>query len=357
MGGGGEKTEKATSKKRRDARKKGQVRRSTEVNVAFCSIIMFGLLFFIWETYTDQLVGVLMEFLGPQSLSRAFDGMSTNEVVALLNRIMVKIATIMLPIMAVAMVAGVAANILQFGFLFTTENLGMKLNRISPLSGFKRMFSSRTLVELLKSILKIIILGFIAYNEYLKLLDGFRNYIGLDLYTTFIQIMRDAFMLALRMCLALVVIAAADFFFQWWKFEKDLKMTKQEVKDEYKMMEGDPQIKGKIKQKQRQMSMMRMMSRVPEADVVITNPTHYAVALKYDDKVRAAPVVIAKGQDYIARKIREVAQENNIQIVENPPIAQALYAMCEVDDEIPADLYQAVADILVFVYKQKGKIR
>ena len=164
-------------------------------------------------------------------------------------------------------------------------------------------------------------------------------------------------MMALRMCLVMVFIAVADFLFQWWKYEKDLKMTKQEVKDEYKMMEGDPKIKSKIRQKQMQMSAMRMMSAVPDADVVITNPTHYAVALAYEDKVSSAPTVVAKGQDYIALKIREVALENDIEIVENPSLAQSLYAMCEVGDEIPEDLYQAVADILVFVYRQKGRIR
>jgi len=159
------------------------------------------------------------------------------------------------------------------------------------------------------------------------------------------------------MCIVMVFISIADYLYQWWKYEKDLKMTKQEVKDEYKMTEGDPKIKGKIRQKQMQMSAMRMMSKVPEADVVITNPTHYAVALVYDDKVSGAPSVLAKGQDYIARKIREVALENDIDIVENPPLAQSLYSMCEIGDEIPEELYQAVADILVFVYRQKGRIR
>jgi flagellar biosynthetic protein FlhB len=219
------------------------------------------------------------------------------------------------------------------------------------------MFSTRTLVELAKSILKITLIGYIAYGDYMNLLDGFPYYVGQDPFSTFMKFMNDAFMMGLRMCIVMVFIAIADYLYQWWKYEKDLRMTKQEVKDEYKMMEGDPQIKGKIRQKQRQMSAMRMMARVPEADVVITNPTHYAVALKYDDKESPAPVVTAKGIDYLALKIREVAKENGVEIVENPPLAQSLYAMCEVDDEIPADLYQAVADVLVFVYRQKGKIR
>ena len=353
----GEKTEKATPKKRKDAREKGQVRQSTEVNTAFCCIVMFGLLYLIWPWFIDRLKVIFDEHLGPQSIAHAVDGMTINEITAILSRVLMDMLRALFPILGAAMVAGIAINLMQVGFLFTTKSLGMKLNRISPLSGFKRMFSIKTIVDLLKSLLKITILGYIAYSQYRKMLDAFPTYVGRDIYLTFLQIMRDAFMMALKMCIALVFIAAADYLYQWWKYEKDLKMTKQEVKDEYKLMEGDPKIKGKIRQKQRQMSMMRMMSRVPEADVVITNPTHYAVALKYDDKVSKAPVVIAKGQDYIARKIKEVAMEHNIEIVENKPLAQSLYTLCEIDDEIPSDLYQAVADILVFVYRQRGRIR
>ena len=354
---GGDKTEKATPKKRKDTRQKGQVRQSSEVNSTFCALVMFGLLFLIWPWFTERLMSVFAEFHGPQSILRASGGMSTNEIMGIFSRVLMTMLRTLLPILGVAMIAGIAINVIQIGFLFTTKTLGMKLNRISPISGFKRMFSIKTVVELVKSSLKILVLGYIVYLDYRRLLDEFSAYVGLGVYTTFIQIMRTAFMMALKMCMAMIFISAADFLYQWWKYEKDLRMSKQEIKDEYKMMEGDPQIKGKIKAKQRQMSMMRMMSRVPEADVVITNPTHYAVALKYDDQVSSAPVVIAKGQDYIARKIKEVAMEHYVQIVENPPLAQSLYAICEIDDEIPAELYQAVADILVFVYRQKGRVR
>ena len=354
---GGEKTERATAKKRRDAREKGQVRRSTEVNTTFSALVMFGLLYIIWPWFTERMMMVFGEYLGAPSLTRSVWGLNVNEIMALITRVLTTILLTVFPILGTAMVAGTAVNLMQVGFHFSTKTLGFKLDRISPISGFKRMFSSRTLVELLKSFMKIALLGYIGYTEFMKLLDEFSNYIGRDIYSSFIRIMRSAFMIALKMCIAMVFISIADYLFQWWKYEKDLRMTKQEVKDEYKMMEGDPQIKGKIRSKQRQMSAMRMMSKVPEADVVITNPTHYAIALKYEEKVRSAPVVLAKGQDYIARKIREIAVENNIEIVENPPLAQSLYAMCEVDEEIPAELYQAVADILVFVYRQKGKIK
>ena len=355
--GGGEKTEKATAKKRRDARKEGQVRQSTEVNTTFCALIMFGLLFFIWEWFIGRLMSIFGEFLGYHQITRAVGGLTANELMGIVSRVMMALLLTLLPILGTALLAGLAINVIQVGFNFTTKPLGMKLNRISPIKGFKRMFSMKTIIDLIKSFLKIALLGYIAYSDYIKLLDEFPTFVGRDIYTSFIQIMRTAFLTALKMCMVMIVVAIADFLYQWWKYEKDLRMTKQEVKDEYKLMEGDPQIKGKIRQKQRQMSAMRMMSKVPEADVVITNPTHYAVALKYDEKVNSAPTLVAKGQDYIARKIREVALENNVEIVENPPLAQSLYTLCEVDDEIPEDLYQAVADILVFVYRQKGKLR
>jgi len=233
----------------------------------------------------------------------------------------------------------------------------VKLSKINPINGFKQMFSPRKLVDLVKNLLKIFLVGYVAYTDYITLLDKFGSYVGQDVYVSFIDIMRTAFLMALKMCIVMVFIAVADFLYQWWKHEKDLRMSKQEVKDEYKMMEGDPKIKGKIRQKQMQMSAMRMMQQVPEADVVITNPTHFAVALAYKEKEQIAPTILAKGQDYIAHKIREVAMEHDIQIVENPPLAQSLFAACEVGDEIPDELYQAVADVLVFVYRQKGRIR
>ncbi|MCL2046272.1 MAG: flagellar biosynthesis protein FlhB [Oscillospiraceae bacterium] len=353
----GEKTEKATPKKRRDAREKGQVRQSTEVNTAFCCVIMFGLLFLIWPWFVERNMALITEMLSYNSIIITQDGFSQSDVMLIYPRILLNALYTLFPILAAAMIAGTAINVLQVGFMFTTKPLGMKFDRINPISGFKRMFSVKTLVDLLKSLLKVIVLGYIAYKQYMIMLDEFPNMVGRDVYLSFIHIMRSAFLMALKMCIAMVFIATADFIYQWWKYEKDLRMTKQEVRDEYKLTEGDPKIRSKIRQKQRQMSMMRMMSRVPEADVVITNPTHYAIALKYDENISGAPMVIAKGQDYVAKKIREKAQEFNIEIVENPPLAQALYAMCEINDEIPADFYQAVADILVFVYKQKGKIR
>jgi len=356
MGQGGERTEKATAKKRRDAKKKGQVRRSTEVNTAICAIVMFGLLFALWPWLTGQMTAIFYEHLGSASIMMASRGMNPDEIMSLLARVLIGFFVIMLPILAAALVAGVVANVLQIGFMFTTDTLKMKLNKINPVNGFKQMFSVQKLIDLVKNLLKVALLGYVAYAEYMSLLDKFASYVGQDVYVSFVDIMQTAFMMALRMCLVMVFIAIADFLYQWWKYEKDLRMTKQEVKDEFKMMEGDPKIKGKIRQKQMQMSAMRMMSQVPEADVVITNPTHFAVALAYKADEQRAPTVLAKGQDYVAHKIREVALEHGVQIIENPPIAQTLFATCELNDEIPENLYQAVADILVFVYRQSGKL-
>ena len=358
MGGGaGEKTERATGKKRRDARQKGQVRRSQDVNTAFCATIMFGLLFAIWPWFVERMTGIFTTNLGLASITMASEGLTYNEITALFVRLMLAFFGIMAPLLGTALVAGIAANVLQIGFLFTTKPLQVKLSKLNPVTGFKNLFKLQKLVDLVKNLLKIGLVGYIAYNDYTSLLDKFGSYVGQDIYVSFIDIMRTAFLMALKMCLAMIFIAVADFLYQWWKYEKDLKMTKQEVKDEHKMMEGDPKIKGKIRQKQMQMSAMRMMQQVPEADVVITNPTHFAVALAYKEKEHSAPTVLAKGQDYVAFKIREVALEHDIQIVENPPLAQSLFAMCEVNDEIPEDLFQAVADVLVFVYRQKGKLR
>ena len=353
--GAGEKTEKATAKKRADARKEGQVLKSTEVNTAFCAIVTIAFLLITRVSFVNKLVDVFNNYLGTGALGTASSGPLNLPVTeGLYLRVLLSLAEIILPILAVAVLAGLTANILQVGFLFTAKPLNPKLSRINPIEGLKRIFSVRTLVELIKSVLKVVLLGYILYTEFKKLLDVFGGFMGLNLYGAIIETLRTALSVALKMCLVLALIAAFDYFFQWRKREKDLMMTKQEVKDEYKLTEGDPLIKSKIRQKQRQMSMMRMMDSVPGADVVITNPTHYAVALKYETEAYGAPVVVAKGKDYTARKIKEIALEHGVEIVENKPLAQALYAMCEVDDEIPAEFYQAVADILVYVFKRKN---
>lgn len=353
----GEKTEKATSKKRKDARAEGQVLKSTEVNTAFCSLVMFAFMSIFWTTYIDDLLEVFTSYLSTGALQAGITRqISVSAIGGLYTQVLNTMVRILLPLFGVAMAAGLISNLLQVGFLFTSKAIKPKLSRINPMEGFKRIFSSRTLVDLLKSILKIILLGYILYSEYSKLLDTFGSYMGLNLYDSIIQIMQTAFSIAIKMCMALVVVAAFDFLFQWRKHEKDLMMTKQEVKDEYKNTEGDPQIKSRIRQRQRQMSSMRMIDAIPGADVVITNPTHFAVALRYKQGDDDVPVVVAKGQDYLAQKIKQIAIENSVEIVENKPLAQSLYKLCEVDAEIPAELYQAVADVLVYVFRRRNSL-
>jgi flagellar biosynthetic protein FlhB len=352
----GERTERATPKKRRDARERGQVLKSMEINSAFCCAVIFGFMLLFRGTLVRGLNQLTYYHLGDGLLYFSEIAMNPRELQAIYISLLLPMATIMLPILLAALLAGLFINIAQVGFLFTTKPLMPKLERISPLKGLKRIFSVKTLSELVKSLIKVICLGWLLYKNFQTLMYQFPGFTGANISATLLEILRIAFTLALKMTLVLAIIAMFDYLFQWWSFEKELRMTKQEVKAEYKLTEGDPQIKGRIRQKQRQMSAQRMMQQVPSADVVITNPTHYAVALAYDQGEHEAPLVLAKGQDYLARKIKEIAAEHGIEMVENVELARSLYQFCEVGSEIPPEFYQAVADILVYVYGLKNKL-
>lgn len=259
------------------------------------------------------------------------------------------------PVFGIALIAALILAYSQVGFLFTVETLKFKFERINPFSGIKRMFSLRSVVELLKSLFKVILLLLIVY-WYLRGEAGtLLTIMNMDVFNAFLYICGTAFNVALRICIVLVILGIIDFLYQWWEFEKSLKMSKEEIKEEYKQIEGNPEIKSKIKQKQRQISMRRMLNDVPKADVVITNPTHFAVAVRYDIKIANAPIVVAKGQDYMAKRIKDVAKENGVEIVENKPLARALYNTVDIGEMIPPELYQAVAEVLAFVYSLKGK--
>ena len=262
---------------------------------------------------------------------------------------------IMIPLLVAALLCGFIFNIVQVGFNLTTKNMSPKFERISMFKGFKRIISKRTLIDLVKAIIKIVLLGWVAYSEYRKRIASFPSLMGEDLVYAIPAAMSILLSVALKLGLAFAIFAPFDYMYQRWKHNKDLMMTKQEVRDEYKLTEGNPQIKSRISQKQRQMSRMRMVQAVKDADVVITNPTHYAVALSYKEEKNKAPVVIAKGKDYLAQKIKERARDHEIEIVENRPVAQSLYFFCEVGDEVPEDLYKAVAEILAYVYRLKTK--
>jgi flagellar biosynthetic protein FlhB len=245
---------------------------------------------------------------------------------------------------------------MQVGFLFTMEPLKMKISKLDPIQGFKRIFSLRAIVELLKSILKIIIVGLVTFSVLWFQIDEILLLTDKSLGASLSSIGNLTVKMGLYASAALLFLAFLDYLYQRYDFERNIRMSKQDIKDEYKKTEGDPLIKSKIKQKQREMAMKRMMQEVPKADVVITNPTHYAVALKYEDEKMDAPVVIAKGVDYVALKIKELAKEHDVVTVENRPLARALYSQTEIGDAIPEEFFKAVAEILAYVYRLKNKI-
>lgn len=352
--GEGEKTEKATPKRKQDARKKGQVLHSREISSALTLLILFLSIKLLGNYMYQEFIAFFR--LCTDDLANSLDSSSVNELLRLLGIVLVQLLKLVGPLFGIAVVVGFVASYAQVGSLFTMETLKPKLSNLNPFNGIKRIFSIRGLVELVKALLKITVVGIVAWqslraeeNNIIKLMD-------LDLVSSAGYILSTAIDIAIKICVIMVVIGVLDYGYQWWQYEKDLKMTKQEVKEEYKEMEGNPEIKQKIKQKQREMSMRRMLAEVPKADVVITNPTHFAIAIRYDPEKAPAPIVIAKGQDYLAQRIRDVAKANGVEIVENKPLAQALYKAVEIGRQVPPELYQAVAEILAFVYQLKGKL-
>ena len=347
---GGDKTEEPTSKRRADAAKKGQIAKSQELNTAF--VLLGG--FLVIKIFWDYMYHNVADYSAYVFSHLHETGTSIEDVMRIFIDILQVFITTSLPVMIGVLILALAVNIYQVGFMINTERLEFKLSNINPINGFGRLFSKRSLVELVKSLFKIIVIGFFLYL-YLKDEIPFMPYfIYYDLEHSLAEIADKIFVMAFQVIAVIMVLAAADYAYQRWQTTQDLMMTKQEVKDEYKQMEGDPQIKGKIKQKQRQMAMARMMQEVPKADVIVTNPTHFAVALMYK-KGMVAPQVLAKGQDRVAERIKEVARENRIPIVENKPLARALYAAVDIGGVVPQELYQAVAEVLAYVYRLKNK--
>jgi flagellar biosynthetic protein FlhB len=254
------------------------------------------------------------------------------------------------PLLLISVVCAVVATFAQTKFLFSAEAIKPKFERISPIQGFKRLFSLKSIVETLKSILEIVILMVMIWTTLKSLLQESARYLYADIAAACSHLFDTATSMVIRVCIAFVALSAFDYLYQWWDYERQMKMTKQEVKEEYKQTEGDPQIKGKIKEMQRKRAQSRMMQQVPKADVVIRNPTHFAVALRYRPEQDNAPVVLAKGQDELALRIVKVAEENDVAVMENVPLARALYAKTELNQEIPPELYGAVAEVLVYIF-------
>lgn len=351
----GEKTEKATPKRRKDARKKGQVFQSRDMSSVLIMLFIFVGLKVLGGSMVTEITAFMKKSL--TEYPQIEDLMSINILARIFSEIILVIVKVTGPLFAIAMISGVIASYVQVGFLFTMETLKFKFDRLNPLTGFKRMFSLRSVIELIKSILKLTVVTYVAYSYLKGEAVNIINTMDMGVVDIAVYIGSTSISLAFRICMALIIIGILDFGYQWWEHEKSLKMTKQEIKEEYKQTEGNPEIKSKIKQKQRQISMRRMLHDVPKADVVITNPTHFAVAIRYNAAEASAPTVLAKGQDFIAMRIKEVAKQHNIEIVENKPLARTLYATVEIGDAIPPDLYQAVAEVLAFVYNLKKKDR
>ena len=348
----GEKTEEPTQRKKEESRKKGQVAKSAELSSVFVILAAFVALKTSGSYMYGKLAGYMRYIFGELNVRGDFSIESIQWVI--LNAGIVFLETVM-PVLLAVLVVSVTVSFLQVGFNFAPELIMPQFSRLNPISGFGRIFSKRSVVELLKSLLKITVVGYFIYRYLREETIRIPALMMSELEASFAVLAAIIYDLAFQIAMVILVLAILDYGYQWWEHMQNLKMSKQEVKEEMKQTEGNPQIKGKIREKQRAMAMRRMMSEVPKADVVITNPTHFAVAIKYEAGMEA-PAVIAKGSDFIAQRIREIAKENDVTIVENKPLAQALFKNAEIGDLIPPDLYKAVAEVLAYVYRLKRKI-
>lgn len=354
-GPGGEKTEPATSKKLEDVRKEGQVAKSKEIITAVLLMSLFIIIKVYVSTMGTKLIDAFKEIyeLFGIMTDGSGSGLPMNLAAGIIRETFVIIINIVAPILIIAVVIAVLGNMLQQKWMVTAKPLQPKFSKLSPLNGFKRMFSVKQLVELFKSIAMMIVIGIMVYTTVKKEMNLLLTFYDITLYTALSAIGNIVVDLGIKISAVFLVIGFVDLLYQRHKFKTDNMMTKQEVKDEFKNAEGDPQVKGQIRRKMQEISRRRMMQQLPEADVVITNPTHFAVALKYEPDQGRAPVVIAKGADYLAFQIREKAKEYNIEIVENKPLARIIYHNIDIGMEIPPELYQAVAEILAMVLSAK----
>lgn len=354
FGEGGDKTEKATPKKLDDARKEGRVARSSDLINGFMLLLMFFVLKLFGGIMANLFLDSFVKYYNKAS-DISMEVFDVRQAVNLSNEIVLDIVIASLPVLIGSFVVALVGNIVQVGWKVTGKPLKPKLDRLNPIGGLKRMFSQEKVVELIKSILKVLAIALVAYNEVKDRWKFILNLYDFEFMQAVLNIFDIVLDVGIKISLIFVVIGLADFGYQKWKHLHDLRMSKQEVKDEMKQSEGDPQIKGQIRQKMREGARRRMMQDLPKADVVITNPTHFAVAVKYDKETAEAPYVLAKGADYVAANIKEIAKQNNIEIVENKPLARMLYYNVEIGDQIPPELYQMVAEVLAYVYSVKNK--
>ncbi|MCL2340932.1 MAG: flagellar biosynthesis protein FlhB [Proteobacteria bacterium] len=348
----GERTETASAKRRDDFRKKGQVAQSREVQTT--ALFTVALLF--WLFYAPTFWADLKQILVMVWQTSGEYAITPSTTMRLAYYLAAALALILAPLFLLALLVGFFSTFVQIGWLFTTEPLVPDLTKLDPIKGMARFVSKRSLVEVIKSLLKVALIGWVAYitikGEFAQALQ----LIEMPVDGTILYVAKTAALILAKVVGIMIVLAILDYAFVRWEMEKKMKMTKQEQKEEMKETEGDPHIKSKIRSIQQQMARKRMMAAVPTADVVITNPTHIAVALKYEPGKMDAPVVLAKGQEMLAARIREIAREHHVPLVENPPVARLLHSKVEVGQTIPEDLFRAVAEILAYVYSLKGKV-
>lgn len=347
-----DRTERATEKKRDEARKKGQVARSPEVLSAF---VLFGgmLTLYFMGSYLVQQMAVYMK---PSLLEATQFHLNQDNVYGLVLKSLTHLLYLMIPLWLVVVLLGVGGNLMQVGVHFSGEVLTPKFDRLNPVKGLKNIFSTRTLMEAAKSLLKVGFLGYVAYIAVKSQIAEFPALTKLGAWELLTYTGNFSFRLFIYLGGVMVVIALIDYAIQKYNFEKSIRMTKKEIRDEMRESEGDPAVKARVRSLQREMAKKRMMQEVPKADVVITNPTHFAIAIKYDPLSMAAPQVIAKGTRLIAQRIKEIARENGVPLVENKPLAQTLYKTVDIGQFIPPNLFQAVAEVLAYVYRLKKKI-
>ncbi|MBQ9341749.1 MAG: flagellar biosynthesis protein FlhB [Lachnospiraceae bacterium] len=354
-GPGGEKTEPATAKKLKDAREEGKVAKSKELNSAFELLSLFLIIKTLTAFFADGFIETFFDVYKkmPDVCRDSVSGFSGKQAQSLVNYSLIQILKIIWPVLLISMLVCFFTSLVQVKWKPTAKPMQPKLSKLNPAQGIKKIISKDSLFELLKSIIKIVLISWIAYSSIKDYANELFMLYEISLNAAIGLVGKIIIDTGIKISIFYIVLGLSDYVYNKHKFNEDMKMTKQEVKDEFKNTEGNPEIKGRQRQVMRQASQKRMMQAVPKADVVITNPTHLAVALSYNNEPGSAPIVVAKGEDYLAMKIREVAKENKVEIVENKPLARQLYLSVDVGQEIPPELYQAVAEILAEIYRKK----
>ena len=347
----GEKTEEATEKRKRDAVQEGNVAKSQDLG----SVVILLAGFLMLRAYGANMYSRCADFMRYCFGQILQSNLTLNEALILLNQFIMVTLIITIPFMLAIMLAAIFSNVIQIGFLFRFDPMTPNFDRMNPVSNIQNMFSWKMVAELVKSFLKIFIVAYVPYSTIKEEFPKFIGFIKSNPVYSFGTLLDICYAMAIKIILIFLVLAIADWVFQKWRYDESLKMSKEDIKEEHKQQEGDPHVKQKIRELQRRASARRQMEEVPKATVVVTNPTHIAVALKYIPGETPAPLIVAMGTGLIAQKIKEIAKENNVPIVENKPLAREMFKKANVGDEIPQDLWTAVAEILGQIFRERQR--